>query len=332
MAIFVIPAIGREITGLAQHNLATFDFDKLIDGEILAGNRLLLGRKTGACARMQRREILRFAHQLERQLTHQHATCLKVDLLVFCSHDNSPERRGFQLTNGLKGRVVVNQIHNSVIDSLAVDANLIHGWPLHVVLAQIIPLHLIYPCLEDVLIVLIDGLADEASDTTLVDIDRGGVSIIEDFWVSEVMVRWAVKRFLCLQRSKQHLGHGPAVVKVITQLLAGDSGKVGLGKRADDAVSINAWALAVDGSFSCPPVSLAGTSKVLRLSTHVDAPGINNSLMSGGIWLCSCCGLKSRASSQGSRQSNRKRNNRVALQLSSRCKCHSAECTSHFGC
>ncbi len=94
------------------------------------------------------------------------------------------------------------------------------------VLAHVVPAHLIHARLKDALIVLVEVPRDQPGHAHLVDIHCGRVRIVEDLGVAQVVVGGAEEGLLVLEGLEEHLCQRPRVVKVVAQALARDCREV----------------------------------------------------------------------------------------------------------
>lgn len=171
---------------------------------------------------------------LEGQLGDEHARSLNVNPFVLDAQHDGPVGAGLiDVPDGVVAGIG-NDLLDEVVDLSAVPLHLLDRGPGHLVLAQVVPAHLIHTSLEERLEVGIDALLDQARHPQLVHIERGGVTVIEYLkgvmlysvcrhelyhGMAELMVGWPHEGLLVSEAAQERLGDGPGVDEVVRERL-----------------------------------------------------------------------------------------------------------------
>jgi hypothetical protein len=145
---------------------------------------------------MKRRPVLGSLDQMVGSLTEEDRTRLEMDTFVLVSHKQRPHWMRLVDLDGAIGIIQTGMIHdcvdNRLVHLLPVNMNLTHIWPKHVVLVHVVPQHFIDSNFKDTLKVSIDRLGKNTTDTKLVNVKTGSMSIIKDLRVAQTMDRRTV--------------------------------------------------------------------------------------------------------------------------------------------
>ena len=117
---------------------------------------------------------------------------------------------------------LLDDFKHCFFDYLSISSHFPHWWPFVVSFVEIVPVHLVNSNCEDGLELRVDTLWDEALVEQLVYVDGGGVTVIENKWVSQwfwLGVEWS----LVLDECEQLFVHHIAVHEGLLDLLASAS-------------------------------------------------------------------------------------------------------------
>mmetsp|Transcript_9835 Transcript_9835/g.24526 ORF Transcript_9835/g.24526 Transcript_9835/m.24526 type:complete len:832 (+) Transcript_9835:440-2935(+) len=223
--VLVVPAKRGVRQVLAQHHARGRHAHQRVGGEVgalrgqcgrrLAGGRVVVG------------PVLGLAHAVQRQLADEHRRRLDVDALVLKAHEHRPAGVVPPHLLLVQARVGLDDVAHHLVRLAAVLGHDGHGRPVLARAGQVVPRHLVHARLKQLLKEGVDAVLKHARHAQLVDVHHGGVAVVEDHGVAQLVVWLADESILALQGGQEHLSQGPAVVKVVQNLLAGKLAMVG---------------------------------------------------------------------------------------------------------
>mmetsp|Transcript_31494 Transcript_31494/g.61465 ORF Transcript_31494/g.61465 Transcript_31494/m.61465 type:complete len:253 (+) Transcript_31494:1581-2339(+) len=242
-AILIVPPEGRELLRLAQVHRPALDGQKLVLDTALRG---------GDSRGVRDGPLVGPAHEVRGELADQHRRGLEVDPLVLGAHDERPRGVG-----GEDGELVVavdDDVTHAVIHALAVPDDVDEGRPLHLVLGEVVPRHLVHARLHDLLKPVVDTVGEEPSHPQLVDVDDSDVPEIEHERVAQLVPRRAGEGVLAQEAGEENLSEGPGVLEVVEESLpCARCRDVREGDRGHGPVLLDARACSADRSGARPP-------------------------------------------------------------------------------
>mmetsp|Transcript_15937 Transcript_15937/g.37242 ORF Transcript_15937/g.37242 Transcript_15937/m.37242 type:complete len:519 (-) Transcript_15937:53-1609(-) len=252
-SILVIPPEGRKVLGLPEGDLPA----RVLNHRVLHHAPAVTINR----GRMQHRKVLGARHEIRGQLAHQHRGRFQVDPLVLEPHDEGPARGVHGDRHGVVS--VEDHVLDDVVHLPAVLGDLPEARPLHLVLREVVPRHLVHARFHDLLHVVVHPLVEQAGDAALVDVHARHMPVVEDQRVPQLVPGAALESLFSHEAREHGLGEGPCVVEIVQQLLAGGVARDER-QRRHHPICIHPGAHPVHRRLSCPPPVLLRVGVVIR--------------------------------------------------------------------